>query len=59
MEKFTVYAVSNTVLAYEVEAKSEDEAIDKFWGGEWSDYKTCLDYDIESNEEIIDIKEAV
>ena len=56
--KYKVYAVSKSVYAYEVEAKSKAEAEEKFWDGEWEGCEDCPSYNIDSDERVLEVKKV-
>lgn len=58
MPKFKVITSSVIASEYTVEAKDITEAEEKFWQGEYTDYKELSDYEIDSQEEILEVQNA-
>lgn len=58
LKKYIVITSATVASAYTVQAKSKKDAEAKFWEGEWQDFKELSDYEIDSNEEILEVKNA-
>lgn len=59
MPKFEIITQSLVPTEYLVEAKTEKEALAKFYDGEYIEAKELMDYELDSNEQVIEVKHLV
>ena len=55
MPKYYVICKATIATQYEVNAKNEAEAEQKFYDGEWKNCKELPSYDIDSKEEVLEV----
>lgn len=55
MPKYKIITKATTASAYIVEAKNAKEAEEKWSDGDYNGYRELPDYDIESNEEVLEV----
>lgn len=58
LKKFIVITCAKVATGYTVKAKSKKDAEARFWEGNFEDSKELSDYEVDSEEHILEVKNA-